>query len=320
MTASSLAARARAAFHRDTAVPPPLTLRGASDLDDYARPRAFDAAIDEPTDAYLEQFAFWGVAYLDAQSWRHYLPRLIDYSLRHPDDPRMVTEALVRSLRPPDRYPPRLGALAGDQEAIVREYLELVAFGHASPSLQTEAQQALEEWWLPNPRARPTPELVAARRAAPTALRDVVEDAYRLSIPATLVGSGVRDIPEESRRVQTWGGDICGDVPTVVAVNVTPTTVRSLEESIVFRTPVFRDPVTPATVPVTGARRAVRLDGWVQDGSPAELPRMIMILAERGDVLVTLSIRTFDRDDVRQAVERIAGSLDVSPREHPGTG
>lgn len=31
----------------------------------------------------------------------------------------MVTEALVRSLRPPDRYPPRLGALDAGQEGIV---------------------------------------------------------------------------------------------------------------------------------------------------------------------------------------------------------
>ena len=44
-------------------------------------------AHDQPTDAYLEGFAFWGLAYLDAQSWRHYLPRLIDYALRRPDDP-----------------------------------------------------------------------------------------------------------------------------------------------------------------------------------------------------------------------------------------
>jgi len=320
MTASGLTARALAAFHRDTAVPPPLTLRGASDLDGYDRPRAFDAAIDGTSDGYLEEFAFWAVPHLDAQSWRHYLPHLIDYSLRHPDDPRMVTEALVRSLRPPDRYPPRLGSLTVDQEAVVREYLELVAFGPASPSLQTEAQQALEEWWLPNPRARPAAEVVAARRAAPTAFRDVGEADYRLSIPAAFVGWGVRDIPEESRRVQTWGGDICGDVPAVIAVNVTPLALRSLQESIAFRAPGFRDPVRPTTVPVTGALRAQRIEGWVENGSPAEPQLMVMILAEAGDALVTLSIRTFDRDDVRLIAERIAASLDVSPREHPGTG
>ena len=55
-----------------------------------------------PTDAYLEGFAFWGLGYLDARSWRHYLPRLIEYAFRHPHDPAMVTEALVRSLRPPE--------------------------------------------------------------------------------------------------------------------------------------------------------------------------------------------------------------------------
>ena len=82
-----------------------------------AKPLPFDnPAEDEPTDAYLEAFAFWGLGYLDARSWRHYLPGLIDYAFRHPNDPAMVAEALVQSLRPPDRYPPRLAALNADQE------------------------------------------------------------------------------------------------------------------------------------------------------------------------------------------------------------
>src|SRR5439155_21845807 len=138
------------AFRADATAPPALTLRGANALDGYDRPTPFDPAADEPTDAYLEGFAFWGITYLDARSWRHYLPRLIDYSFRRQNDPAMVTEALVRSLRPPDRYPPRLGALIAEQEAVVRSFLQQVALGHAIPHLHTEAQQALEYWQLPH--------------------------------------------------------------------------------------------------------------------------------------------------------------------------
>jgi hypothetical protein len=42
-------------------------------------------------------------------AFRADVPRLIDCALRRPDDPAMAVEALIRSLRPPDRYPPRLG-------------------------------------------------------------------------------------------------------------------------------------------------------------------------------------------------------------------
>jgi hypothetical protein len=77
---------------------------------------------------------------------------LIDYAFRRPDDPAMVIEALLRSFSPPDRYPPRLATLTPDQESIVREFLEQAALGDAIPHLQDEARQALEEWWLPNPR------------------------------------------------------------------------------------------------------------------------------------------------------------------------
>ena len=63
----------------------------------------FDPAEDEPTDAYFEGFAFWGLGYLDARSWRHYLPRLLDYAFRHPNDPAMVDRgagAIAGSSRP----------------------------------------------------------------------------------------------------------------------------------------------------------------------------------------------------------------------------
>jgi hypothetical protein len=114
MNTASIVSRAFEVFRTDAAAPPPLTLRGGNAVDSYSQPMPFDPAEDEPTDAYLEGFAFWGLGYLDARSWRHYLPRLIDYAFRRPNDPAMVTEALVRSLRPPERYPPRLATLSAD--------------------------------------------------------------------------------------------------------------------------------------------------------------------------------------------------------------
>jgi len=272
----------------------------------------FDPALDEPTDAYLEGFAFWSLGYLDARSWRHYLPRLIDYAFRCPSDPAMVIEALVRSLRPPDRYPPRLASLTPEQEDVVRAFLEHAALTDAVQHVQAEAQQALEEWWLlPHARCRPTAQEIAALRAAPVVHRVVGDDVYKLSVPETFVGSGVRAIPEESRRVQTWGGYLCGDAHTVVAVNVTPLHVRSLKDSVQARVPLFRDTVSPRSIVVPGATRAQRLDGLTPGDSPAEPQTLAMVFAIARDELVTVSIRSWPRQDLEREVERMLGSFEI---------
>jgi len=313
MTAAEIVSRAARVFHDEAAAPPPLTLRGASAVDSYERPEPFDAREDAPTDAYLERFAFWGVIYLDARSWRHYLPRLIEYALSRPDDPAMVTEALIRSLRPPDKYPPRLASLTGDQEAVVRSFLESVAFDHPASSVQFEAQQALEEWWLPGPRARPTAAEVLAQRAVPVVYRDASEDIYRLTIPDTLTASGLRQIPSESRRVQTWGGYLCGDVHTVVAINITPLALRSADQSIARLATFFEVPARTNPISVAGAHYAVRVDGDTHADSPGDPQAIILVAAESGSELLTLTIRTWERDDVRREVERIVQSLEVRP-------
>ena len=77
----------------------------------------------------------------------------------------------------------------------MRTFLEQVALGDAIPHVQADAQQALEEWWLPNARCRPTPQETAALRAVPVTYRVVVGDVYRLSVPDTFTGSGARSIP-----------------------------------------------------------------------------------------------------------------------------
>ncbi len=167
MSTEELVRSAFEAFADDVAVPPPLTLRGGNAVDGYERPEPFDSAHDQPTDAYFEGFAFWGLGYLDAQSWRHYLPRLIDYTLRRPDDPAMVAEALVRSLRPPDRYPPRLASLSPEQEARRRGVSGTRRTRSSVGPVREEARQALDEWWRPTPRSRPTHEEIESARQAP---------------------------------------------------------------------------------------------------------------------------------------------------------
>src|SRR3982751_5554810 len=134
--------RARHAFRDDLAGPPPLTLRGANAVDGYDEPKPYDPDVDAPTDEYLERYAFWAMPYLDARSWRHYLPRLIEYTLAHPSDELMVTEALVRSLRPPE------------QEAVIVELLKMIAVDERQHDAREDAIAALEAWWLPGARQR----------------------------------------------------------------------------------------------------------------------------------------------------------------------
>ena len=99
--------RAFEAFRPDVESPPPLTLRGGERVDSYDYPAPYDAELDAPTDEYIEQFAFHAMPFLDAKSWRHYLPRLMDHAFRRPDEPTgLVLQALIRSLRAPDREPP----------------------------------------------------------------------------------------------------------------------------------------------------------------------------------------------------------------------
>ena len=222
--------------------------------------------------------------------------------------------------RPPDRYPPRLGALTREQEDVLRDLLEVIAFGaldpeqppvhqQAHPHLRDEAQQALEEWWLPNPRSRPTPAQVAALRAAPITWRTVHGPGYRLTVPDSLASSGPRDIPEESRQVQTWSGYLCHDAPAVVAVNVTPRGGRTLSDAMRERAMLFREVPAPRHVAVPGADEAQRIDGWTPGDSPDEPQCLSLIIAAAGDRLVLLTVRTWPRADLDRERDRIASSL-----------
>jgi hypothetical protein len=153
-----IAQRAFEVFGTDLAAVPGISLRSANAIDSYETPLPFDPVLDEPTDAYLERYTFWGQAYLDPASWRHYLARWIDYSMRHPGVPTtMVIEGLLASLRPPDREPPRLASLTPEQEEVVVAFLEHAAGGFDRGYDGALAQQALDEWWGPDPHYRRAP-------------------------------------------------------------------------------------------------------------------------------------------------------------------
>src|SRR6185503_1090698 len=134
---------------------------------------------------------------------------------------------------------------------------------------------------------------------------------YRLDIPETLAGSGVRHIPEESRHVETWGGYLRYDAHTIVAVNVSPLEVRSLGDAMSARLALYREPPDSRSVDVLGARQARRLDGLTRGDSPVEPQALTLLLAENGLDLFTLTVRAWPRDDVASDVERIVNSFEL---------
>ncbi len=116
--------RAFKAFQAELEARPQMKLRGGTAIDGYDHPPAYDPVLDYPTDFYL-----------DAASWRHYIPRLIDYALRHIHNGTsrvMVIDGPLGSLRPPDRDPPRLCSLTPTQEAVIVAFLDTAAFSDDS--------------------------------------------------------------------------------------------------------------------------------------------------------------------------------------------
>jgi hypothetical protein len=157
---SEIIRRAYDVFRADVDAVPLITLRGGDRLDSYDEPPPFDPEVDEPTDTYLETYAFHGLNFLDPPSWRHYLPRLIDYALRNiaSNAPgTMAIDGLLWSLRPPDRDPPRLASLTPEQERVIVAVLDELAFAEDSV-YKADAMQVMEEWWIPGALFRPKRE------------------------------------------------------------------------------------------------------------------------------------------------------------------
>ena len=147
MSHTDLIADAFAAFSAEGSAFPAMTLRGgdALDLDKPAPP--FDVLVDAISDDYLEAHP-WGSGWLDATSWRHYLPFMMEYALRHITESSDVTDALLTSFRPPDRDPPRLGSLTKAQETVVLRFLDVLAHSEESGSMDLAAL-VMSEWWTP---------------------------------------------------------------------------------------------------------------------------------------------------------------------------
>ena len=147
MPYTDLIAEIFAAFSTEGTAFPAMTLRGGDAVDAYQEPPPFDVLVDAISDDYLEAHP-WGSGYLDAASWRHYLPFMMEYALRHVASASDVTDALLTSFRPPDRDPPRLGSLSKAQETVVLRLLDVLAHVETSASRDL-ATMVLSEWWTP---------------------------------------------------------------------------------------------------------------------------------------------------------------------------
>jgi len=299
--------RARDAFREELAQPPALTLRGANAVDSYERPEPFDAALDEPTDEYLEGHAFWAMPYLDAGSWRHYLPRLIEYALTHPNDPAMVVEATVRSLRPPDRVPTRLTTLSRAQEEVVVRFLEQLALSGDEGGSADDARSALEEWWLPGAFLRAEAEALPTTRR-PVEYREVGGGSYRITLPTSMEGGGVHHVAEEHRAIEVWRGTVCGDALADVFVSSAPLAHRSLKE-VEASLSHWLTPESRTWIEVPGAKKALRLDGTTYRYSPAEPDHTTIVIALAVDDVVTLTVRGTERADVQAEMDRALRSF-----------
>src|SRR5215207_6921077 len=82
-TRSEIVRRAYEAFQHEASAPPPMSLRAGDAVDSYDHAPPFDAALDSPSDEYVGGYGFHALPHLDPASWRHYLPRLIEFTFGH---------------------------------------------------------------------------------------------------------------------------------------------------------------------------------------------------------------------------------------------
>jgi hypothetical protein len=151
---NDLIAHLKGAFAAELECPPRMTLRSGDSVDSFGVEQPHHVALDVVTDRYLSRYA-WGMAHLDAASWRHYLPAFAAFALRNPQSNELIVTAFIQSLRPPDRDPPRLESLNATQQSVMKDVLEVLAYSPES-IWQAEACQALEEWWIDGALYRPS--------------------------------------------------------------------------------------------------------------------------------------------------------------------
>src|SRR6266566_52666 len=164
-------------------------------------------------------------------------------------------------------------------------------------------------------RHRPRLQEVAALRSAPVTYQVVERARYRLMLPAAFTSSGARHIAEESRTVEVWRGTLCGDVPTTVAINLTPLAGRHLRQIMERAAAGLRAAsVAPRSLRVPGVKRSERLDGLTRGDSPTEPERIMIVAAVIGQELILLTVRSWPRDDVEAAMERIVAAFEIVAR------
>jgi hypothetical protein len=146
----------------------------------------------------------------------------------------------------------------------------------------------------------------------------VERDRYRLLLPAAFASSGARHLAEESRTVEVWSGVLGGDAPTTVAINLTPVAGRHLRHIMERAAAGLRAAsVQPRRVRVVGATRSERLDGLTHGNSPAEPERIAIVAAVAREDVVLLTVRSWPRDDVEAAIERIVGGFEIVAARKP---
>ena len=140
-------------FKNTTVDIPPMTLRAGNAVDSYDLPTDYEEQLDQPTDEYLQKFAYWGLPHLDPVSWHYYLPLLMSYSLRNatkdaPVESGLAVDGTLFSLRPPDREPSRFSLLTPEQKEVIDQFLVILAFDEES-IYQEDGMEVLEEYWMP---------------------------------------------------------------------------------------------------------------------------------------------------------------------------
>ena len=135
-------------FHTEKDYFPAMTLRSGKSVDSGREEIEFNRLLDKPSYKYLED-NYDGICFLDPQSWKYYLPILIEFSIKnYTSSNSMVIDSLLASLRPPDRKPSRFRSLNKEQENVIIEFLDKLAFDEQS-NWKKESMLVLEEYWAP---------------------------------------------------------------------------------------------------------------------------------------------------------------------------
>ena len=105
---------------------------------------------------------------------------------------------------------------------------------------------------------------------------------------------------------------LCGDVPTIVAINLMSLAGQHLRQIMERAAKGLRAAsVARSSLRVPGARQSERLDGLTRGNSPAEPERITIVAAVVGQEVVLLTVRSWPRADVEAAMDRIAGTFEI---------